>query len=199
MWQRAVRGVTILLLLCTALPATAATDNPSAFIADLGRQAIEILQTQEELPARKTAFSKLFTEDFDVPAIGKFVLGRYCKTATPEQQSQYLKAFGQYIVGIYATRFSNYSGEQFKVLGTKSEDAMTATVSSQILRPNGGPPYAIDWQVAKEGDRFKITNVMVENVSMALTQRQEFASVIEQNGGSVAALIAMLQQKVQQG
>ncbi len=200
MWHKLARGIVFALILCTGISAKAApAADPAAFVADLGKQAIDILQNQPDPAVRKTAFSKLFTQGFDVPAIGKFVLGHYWKTATPEQQNQYLQVFGQYVVAIYAGRFSNYSGEQFKVLGSRSDDPGSAVVTSQILRPNGAPPYNIQWQIAKEGDSFKITNVVVENVSMALSQRQEFASVIEQNGGSVAALINILREKVQQG
>ncbi len=197
MWQRLLRSA-LFALVIGIMPARAAGPaDPAAFIADLGKEAIQILQAHEDSAARKAAFSKLFTADFDVPAIGKFVLGRYWRAATPAEQAQYIQVFGKYVVAIYASRFSSYSGEEFKVLGSHADDANTSIVTSQIIRPSGGPPYSIEWQVAKEGDGYKITNVIVENVSMALTQRQEFASVIEQNGGSVAALISMLQQKVQ--
>jgi phospholipid transport system substrate-binding protein len=200
MWQRANRFVActfFLLIALSAAPARAAPADAGAFIADLGRQAIQILQGGAETPQRKAAFAKLFTQDFDVPAIGKFVLGRYWNMSSREQQNQYIQLFGQYVVTIYAERFSNYSGEQFKVTGSRADDPATATVSSVIIRSDGGPPIHVDWQVAHEGDGFKITNVVVENLSMALTQRQEFASIIDRNGGNVGALIDMLRQKVQ--
>jgi len=101
-------------------------------------------------------------------------------------------------VTLYANRFSAYAGEQFKVVGARPNDAATATVSSQIIQPNGGPPIAIGWQVAKEGTTYKITDVTVDNLSLAITKRDEFASVIEQNGGNVQALIDQLKQKINQ-
>jgi phospholipid transport system substrate-binding protein len=199
MWHKIFRAAALSLAVFTlsiVAPAKAAPNDPAAFIQGLGDQAIQILKSKNTQGERQAAFSKLFTEGFDVPAIGKFVLGRYWRDATPEQQQEYLRLFGQYVVAIYAGRFSNYSGEQFKVLGSKADDQATATVNSQIIRPNGGPPIHIDWKTAHEGDGYKIIDVVAENLSMSLTQRSEFASVIEHGGGNVGALIDVLKQKV---
>jgi phospholipid transport system substrate-binding protein len=173
-----------------------AQGDPAGFIQGLGDSAIKIIRSSEAQPQRKSDFSKLFTEDFDVPAIGKFVLGHYWRDATPEQQQEYLRLFGQYVVTIYANQFSNYQGEEFKVLGSKSEEGGTATVTSQIVRPSGGAPIHIDWRVALEGSSYKIIDVKAENLSMSVTQREEFASVISQHGGNLQGLIDVLKQKV---
>jgi phospholipid transport system substrate-binding protein len=197
MWNKLIGALAICLAMSPfATPAQAAPAEPSAFIQDLGQQAIQILRSTNTQPQRQAAFNTLFTADFDVPAIGKFVLGHYWREATPEQQQEYLKVFGQYVVAIYAERFSNYQGEEFKVLGSKPEDGGSATVSSQIVRPSGGAPIHIDWRVAQEGGGYKIIDVKAENLSMSVTQREEFASVISQHGGSVQGLIDVLKQKV---
>jgi phospholipid transport system substrate-binding protein len=197
MWNKLIG---ILALWLAVVPvgalAQAAPSDPGAFIQNLGDQAIKIISSSENQPQRKADFSKLFTQDFDVPAIGKFVLGHYWREATPEQQQEYLKLFGQYVVAIYAERFSNYSGEEFKVTGSRPEDGGTATVTSQIVRPSGGPPIRIDWRIALEGSSYKIIDVKAENLSMSVTQREEFASVISQHGGNIQGLIDVLKQKV---
>jgi phospholipid transport system substrate-binding protein len=190
------------LALCAiglAQPARAAAPDPAAFVQDLGDRTIKILKTSTDLTSRKSAFSQLFTEGFDVPKIGRFVLGRYWQQATPEQQKEYITVFGQYVVALYSGQFSNYSGEQFKVLGSQPGEQSRAVVTSQIVRPNGGPPIHIDWTVERDGDAgYKIIDVSAENVSLTLTKRQEFASVIEKGGGNVQALIDLLKQKVAQ-
>ena len=199
MWNKLIAALALCLApfcLTLAPVAQAAPADPAGFIAGLGDQAIQIIRSPQGQPQRKAAFSTLFTQDFDVPAIGKFVLGHYWREATPEQQQEYLRLFGQYVVAIYAERFSNYQGETFKVLGSRSEDGGTATVSSEIDRPNGGPPIHIDWRVALEGGSYKIIDVKAENLSMSVTQREEFASVISQHGGNVQGLIDVLKQKV---
>jgi phospholipid transport system substrate-binding protein len=194
MWNKFIGAATLSLALASS--AAMAQGDPAGFIAGLGNQAIKIIRNPESQPQRKAEFNKLFTEDFDVPAIGKFVLGHYWRDATPEQQQEYLKVFGQYVVAIYAERFSNYQGEEFKVLGSQPGEGGTATVSSEIDRPNGGPPIHIDWRVANEGGTYKIIDVKAENLSMSVTQREEFASVISQHGGNVQGLIDVLKQKI---
>jgi len=191
MWKKLIAA--LFLCLTVALPARA-QDSPTAFIQGLGDQAIQILRTQHDQSQRKAAFSTLFTQGFDVPAIGKFVLGHYWREATPEQQQEYLRLFGLYVVAIYADRFSNYQGEEFKVVGSKPEEGGNATVTSQIDRP-GGQPIHIDWRVAKEGTGYKIIDVKAENLSMSVTQREEFASIISQNGGQIQGLLTVLKQK----
>jgi len=197
MWNKLIS--TMALSLALASSGAMAQSDPAGFITNLGNQAIKIIRNPESQPQRKAEFNKLFTEDFDVPAIGKFVLGHYWREATPEQQQEYIKLFGQYVVAIYAERFSNYQGEEFKVLGSRPEDGGTATVASEIDRPNGGTPIHIDWRVANEGGSYKIIDVKAENLSMSVTQREEFASVISQHGGNVQGLIDVLKQKVSAG
>jgi phospholipid transport system substrate-binding protein len=197
MWNKLIAGIALCLTMASsgALAQDAASAS-AAFIQGLGDQAIRIIRSAEPQPQRKAAFSKLFTEDFDVPAIGRFVLGHYWREATPEQQQEYLRVFGQYVVAIYAERFSNYQGEEFKVVGSKPGDGGTAMVASQIVRPSGGPPIHIDWRVALEGTTYKIIDVTAESLSMSVTQRDEFASVISQHGGNVQGLIDVLKQKI---
>jgi phospholipid transport system substrate-binding protein len=190
----------LLLLILGGIPAGAdQADAPAAFIQQLGDTAIRILESNTEITGRKVAFERLFEKDFDLPAIGRFVLGRSWRTATVDQRRRFQDAFSQYVVAIYATRFSHYSGEQFRVLGSRMNDEATATVSSQIISASGAQPIRIGWQVAREGVAYKITDVSVESLSMAVTQRDEFSAVIEQDGGDIEGLIGLLERKATGG
>ena len=188
----------VMLAAVAAAPARAA-DEPAAFIQSLGDQAIQILQNKQMgQKEREAQFSKLFTEGFDVAEIGKFVLGRYWNVATPTQQQDYIKLFGTYVVAVYANRFSQYSGEKFTVAASQATPD-GASVPSQIIRPNGGPPINIVWKIAKEGSGYKIRDVVAENLSMTVTQRAEFSSVVERGGGGAAGIDALnniLKQKI---
>ena len=201
MWKLISRYLALGAVMLAALSVTPAraADDPAAFIQNLGDQAIQILQNKQlGQKDREAQFSKLFTEGFDVAEIGKFVLGRYWNVATPDQQQQYIKLFGTYVVAVYANRFSQYSGEKFTVAGSQpTPDG--ASVASQIIRPNGGPPINIVWKIAKENGGFKIRDVVAENLSMTITQRAEFASVVERGGGGAAGVDALnntLKQKI---
>jgi len=176
--------------LAPAIPGAAAAD-PAAMISNLGSQALQVLGKDATQSQRVARFRDLLREDLNVPGIARFVLGRYWNTATEEQRAEFTKLFEDYIAVAYATRLAEYTGETFKVIGSRPE-ADGAIVSSQILRPAGAAPVKVDWRVT---GRNKISDVSVDGISMAVTQRSEFASVIQHNGGQVQGLIAMLRDK----
>jgi phospholipid transport system substrate-binding protein len=176
-----------------AIPAAAAAD-PTAVISNLGSRALEVLGKDATQSQRLARFRELLRQDFDVPGISRFVLGRYWNTATEEQRVEFVKLFEEYIALAYSTRLAEYTGETFKVTGSRP-DADGAIVSSQILRPAGAPPVKVDWRLTGRNGVYKISDVSVDGISMAVTQRSEFASVIQHNGGQVQGLIMMLREK----
>ncbi|MGE0724690.1 MAG: phospholipid-binding protein MlaC [Alphaproteobacteria bacterium] len=185
----------LLLVVATVLSLGAgalAAETPKALIEDLGARAIKSLTGNVPRPERESRFRTLLREGFDVAHIGRFVLGRYWRQASPEQQRQYLDLFEKFIVQAYAARFAEYSGEQFRVVGERQDGGETI-VTSEVFKP-GSPATKVDWRVKADGAP-KIVDVVVEGVSMAVTQRSEFAAVIQRNGGSIDALIGALRQK----
>jgi phospholipid transport system substrate-binding protein len=180
-----------------AIPAAAAAD-PTAMISNLGTRALEVLGKGATQSQRVERFRELLRSDFDVPGIGRFVLGRYWNTATEEQRAEFVKLFEDYIAMAYATRLAEYTGETFKVTGSRPEGD-GAIVSSQIIRPAGAAPVKVDWRLTGRDGKYKISDVSVDGISMAVTQRSEFASVIQHNGGQVEGLITMLRQRTAGG
>jgi phospholipid transport system substrate-binding protein len=188
----AIIGIAILI---PSRPAAAAAD-PAAVITDLGNQALQVLGRNVNPNVRVARFRQLFVEDFDVPRIARFVLGRYWRVATPQQQQEFVRLFTDYIAMVYANRLAEYSGENLKVTGSRAAPD-GSLVSSEIVRPNGAPPAQVEWLLTQSGGTYKISDVIVEGVSMAVTQRSEFASVIERDGGQVQGLITALRQKTE--
>lgn len=182
-------------------PASAQSADPgaSAFIQKLGTEAINSFADKSQpKPQALAKFKTLLNEGFDVPYIGRWVLGRYWNQASPQQQQEYQHLFEQLIVKTYSERFVEYSGETFKITGSRLEGDTDTMVTTQIIRPAGGPPVAVDWRVRKRDAAYKIIDVVVEGVSMGVTQRQDFASVIQSNGGKIDGLIQALRQKTGQ-
>src|SRR5260370_11078013 len=130
-----------LLLLAPPRPATA--QDARAFVGTLGQQAIQVLGPSAAPAQRLARFRELFHNDFDVPGIGQFVLGRYWRTATPEEQQEFLGLFQEYIVRAYSARLAEYAGEPFRVTGSRPNGEETV-VNSQIVRGNG-TPIAVAW------------------------------------------------------
>jgi phospholipid transport system substrate-binding protein len=172
----------------------AAAADPAAVITNLGNRALEVLGKSATPAQRVARFHELFRQDFDVPGIARFVLGRYWKTATPEQQQEFIKLFEDYIALVYSSQLAAYSGETLRVTGSRA-DPEGAIVASEIIRPSGAPPVKVDWHMTDQHGTYKISDVAVDGISMAVTQRSEFASVIQRNGGQVQGLIAMLRDK----
>ncbi len=185
-------GIAVLL---PSRPAAAAAD-PSAVITNLGNQALEVLGRNVNPNERVVRFRQLFSEDFDVPGIARFVLGRYWRVATPQQQQEFVGLLTNYIALAYSDRLAEYSGETLKVTGSRAAPD-GSLVSSEIVRPNGAPPARVDWLLTEHDGAYKISDVIVEGVSMAVTQRSEFASVIQRHGGQVEGLITALRQKTE--
>ena len=177
-----------------AHPPAAAAADPTALISNLGREALAVLGKGTNESQRVARFRELLREDFDVPGIARFALGRYWNTATEEQRAEFVRLFENYVALAYATRLAEYAGEQFKVTGSRP-DGDGAIVSSQILRPAGSAPIKVDWRLTGRNGNYKISDVSVDGISMAVTQRSEFASVIQHSGGQLQGLIAMLREK----
>ena len=163
--------------------AVLATENDAArFIHQLGNRAIETLRTSDlTLDQREAQFRGLLREGFDLAFIGRFVLGKFWRAATPEQQEDYLALFGEYVVQTYSARLGGYSGETMAVVSTRQASEKDFVVRTQIDRPSG-PPVVAEWRVRTTGGGFRIIDVMVEGISMAVTQRSEFASVVQRDG-----------------
>jgi phospholipid transport system substrate-binding protein len=156
------------------------------FIQDLGDRAIKSLTGRElSIQERRNRFEQMFVEDFDYERIGKFVLGRFRQGVLKEDMERYLKLFKSTIVSTYAARFGEYNHEKFKATSGKISDGRgtSVIVSSQIIRPNDSK-VMIEWHLYEDKEKFlKIYDVVVEGVSMALTQRSEFTGILQSKNG----------------
>ncbi len=177
----------------------AAGSDPVGFINELVDQALKALDNKQlSTEDRARQFRELLDQDFDMTRIAHFVLGRYWKEASEQDRQRFQMLFEEYVVRAYAQRFSDYSGEKVKITGSRPESETSTLVQSQIIRPDGAPPAKVDWRVRKADGGFKIVDVDVEGVSMVLTQREEFSSVIQRSGG-LAGLNKTLEQKLASG
>ena len=179
------------LLAAFALPWAAARaeeppTSPAAaakFVQNLGERAVALFAayTPAEAEKNKEEFRQIFREGFDFELIGRFVLGSSWRSATPEQRAEYKRLFEAWVLDTYTRRIGAYKGESFKIIGEQPIAETDALVETEIVRPDA-PPIKAGWRVRSIDGHFKIVDVVVEGISMALTQRQEFASVIQHEG-----------------
>lgn len=196
---RSVRaiGIFVLALACLpAMPRDAGAQDATAFINNLGQQGLQVLGPSVPPPQRAARFRQLLDSDFDLNEIGRFVLGPASRTLSPAAQQEFLPLFRDYLVQAYTARLGQYSGAPFRVTGTRPNGGETV-VTSQVVR-GGGNPITIDWHVADRGGRPLVSDVVVDGVSMKVTHRNEFASIIQRNGGQPDALLPALRQQLAQ-
>ncbi|MPY68709.1 MAG: ABC transporter substrate-binding protein [Alphaproteobacteria bacterium] len=173
----------------------AAAKGADEFIRNMGQEAISSLTGPElDDKEREARFRRILNASFDIQTIGRFTLGRYWRVATREQRAEYMRLLEDFVVGSYAARFKEYKKDgSFRVGNVRDINEREKLVSSEILR-DGQPPVAVHWRVRADKD-FKIVDVVVEGISMGITQRDEFAAVIRNNGGKVESLLSALRKK----
>jgi phospholipid transport system substrate-binding protein len=166
-----------------------AEESAAQFLDQFGAEAIRVLADKSLGGGQRNAeLRKLFVDNFDVDYIGRFVLARYWRNASEADKEDFRKNFEDYIVATYSRRFGSYSGEKIVVGQTfPGEDANHSVVRSSVERPNGDT-MTVDWRMQKHDDQWRIVDVLVEGVSMMVTQRSEFNAVLQRENGSLAAL-----------
>ncbi|MDP6564361.1 MAG: ABC transporter substrate-binding protein [Alphaproteobacteria bacterium] len=186
------------VLLALAGPAQArplAAGEATEFIEELGNRAVAMLSDTDTTQRHKTRqFRQLLRQDFALKGIARFTLGRYWRRANAKQRSRYLFLFEDYVVNSYAARFGSYGGETFTIVDERINDRGRAMVSTRINR-KGGKPVVVQWHVHERDSRIKIVDVVIEGISMSMTQRSDFAAAIRSAGGDLDAFLDTLADK----
>jgi phospholipid transport system substrate-binding protein len=165
------------------------TAGAQSFIQNMAQRGIDFLGDEKlSQQQRKEEFRKLLRSSYDMRTIGRFALGTHWKTATKAQQEEYQGLFEKKIVEVYSARFSEYKGQQLEVTSARAEGDTDTIVTSYVLPSAGGEKVQVDWRVRNKGG-YKVIDVIVAGVSMAMTQRSDFSSVIQRGGGDINVLL----------
>ena len=183
--------------LFAAAPPSGAAMDPNAFINNLGQEGIQSVGPNVPPRQRLARFRQLFEADFDVADIGRFAVGRYWRALNPAQQQEFLQLYREYTVQAYVEKLGKYGGAQFRVIN--SEPYGDGVLVNSEAFPPAGNAVRIDWHLVPSGDGYKVNDVMVNQVSMKVTQRDEFARIIQNNGGQPSALLAVMRQQLNRG
>ncbi len=178
------------MALSISLSASAALTKSEAeqHVMDLVDSAISAAK------ARQENFSTLFHRYFDSAYIGRFILGKYWNHATPAQQTDYLQLFNKLVISSYEKRFDDYSGETVTLLGTHT--AGKDFIVKSTLSDSNKQPIKINWRVRERPQGPRIIDIVVEDISLSVTQRSEYASIIQQNNNNIEALLQAMQDKI---
>ena len=199
--RKCLRAFAVLGTIAVVFPGRSWADagqDAEKFIQGLAGQAIAAV-ADRQIPdsERATRFRKLFVSHFDIPEIGRFVLSRYWRQATPEQQQEFLKLFEDISVLTWSRRFKEYNGEMLEASSSSKDGERGWLVESHIVR-NQGLAIPIQWRLRQGDDgAFRIVDIIVDGVSMAITHRSDYAAAMQANGGKVDLLLATMHSKLE--
>jgi phospholipid transport system substrate-binding protein len=184
-----------------AVPAYAQSGarSPGAeqFVQVQAQRALDILSQHRHDPATEKQLFRTFVDQVaDVPRITYFVLGKYSRTITPSQRAAFATVFRQFAANVYESRLSDYHGETLKVTGSVARTPTDIVVNSQVSGGKLDQPLPVSWRVLGGDGSWRVVDVQVKGVWLAITEQQDFVSTIDNAGGNIDVLIAQLQRQV---
>tara|TARA_Y100001970_G_scaffold286044_1_gene407242 strand:- start:709 stop:1308 length:600 start_codon:yes stop_codon:yes gene_type:complete len=184
------------LLISIKVLAVTYNSEPKIFISELVNDAIKTLGdknlTQEE---KNTFIAKIAKDNVDIKALGLYTLGDLRKTVEKETLVKYQNLFEKYFLKSLTSRLTDYTSEKFEVINSDKKNAKYTIVNSRIAESKDKPEIKIDWRVyTKDPLKPLIRDLIVEGLSLARTQREEFSSILNSNNNDINALLNKLQE-----
>jgi phospholipid transport system substrate-binding protein len=186
-------------LLAVAPVARAAAEidpnRAAAFIQSTGQELVSVLNSNLPVQARRERVAAILRRAVDVEGTGRFILGRWWRTASPAEQGEYLQLFEETLIRNLASRFGEYQGVRFTLGRSQQRTEDDVLVTTVVERPNSGP-INLDWRVGDVGGQPKIVDLVAEGTSLRLTQRSEYSAVVQRGGNQVGALLNAMRQQL---
>ena len=169
------------------------SSDPKQFIAEIVEEAKKILVATNSKETKEKKLAEIALKTADIKGIGFYTLGKYRKNLTEEQLKEYAILFEKYFLKSFTSRLSDYSDPKIEVLSAEIINPKYTMVRSVLIATAKKPEVKIDWRVyTKNSENPLIRDLIVEGLSLARTQKEEFASVIESNNGDVTKLFETL-------
>ena len=186
--------VFILLLVNNSLQAY--SSNPEEFVNELVNDAISKLSDKNLTDDQKSKFiENLALENVDINALGLYTLGELRKSSDKDIILKYQQSFEKYFLKSLTSRLTDYSSSKFEIIGADKKSANYTIINSKITPENGDPLIKIDWRVyTKNPEKPLIRDLIVEGLSLARTQKEEFASILSSNNNEIEILITKLEE-----
>ncbi len=176
-------------------PLQAYSSNPKDFVNELVTEAINKLADKNLNKEQKANFIKdIALENVDINALGLYTLGELRKSSSKVDISNYQNSFQKYFLKSLTSRLSDYSSSKFEILGEDKKSSNYTIVNSKVSPSDGGPEIKIDWRIyTKNPEKPLIRDLIVEGLSLARTQKEEFASILSSNNNDIKILISKLE------
>jgi len=174
------------------------SSNPKDFVGELVNDAISKLSDKDLTKDQKVSFiENVATENVDIKALGLYTLGELRKSSDKNDILNYQKSFNKYFLKTLTSRLTDYSSSKFEITGEEKKSSNYTIISSKVIPSDGGPEVKIDWRIyTKNPDKPLIRDLIVEGLSLARTQKEEFASILSSNNNNIKVLINKLDEFV---
>tara|TARA_B100000674_G_scaffold497741_1_gene532650 strand:- start:1130 stop:1720 length:591 start_codon:yes stop_codon:yes gene_type:complete len=169
--------------------------DPSNLINEIVDEAASILSSEDPVESKIIKLNSIAERSVDIDGIGMYTLGKYRKTINDDQKSKYKKLFRSYFLKSFSRRLVDYTNPKINVVSQKKINDKYTIVNSILEATSKRPQVKIDWRIyTKNPDRPLIRDLIVEGLSLARTQKEEFNSVIQNNDGDINALFKTLEE-----
>ena len=174
------------------------SSNPKDFINELVNEAISYLSDKNLSKDQKASLiEKIAIDNVDINALGLYTLGELRKSASQSDIKNYQETFEKYFLKSLTSRLTEYSSSNFEILGENKKSSNYTIVNSKVIPEDDSPEIKIDWRVfTKNPDKPLIRDLIVEGLSLARTQKEEFASILSSNNNDINILISKLKEFV---
>jgi phospholipid transport system substrate-binding protein len=193
------RSALVLLALPLLVPAAQAQSMDAAraasFIQATGEELVAVLNSDAPVATRREQVAAILRRAVDVEGTGRFILGRWWRVATPEEQREYLNLFEQTLIRNLSARFGDFQGVRFIVGRSQGRSEDDVLVTTTVERPQAAT-VTLDWRVAEVGGQPRIVDLVAEGASLRLTQRSEYSSVITRSGNRISALLDAMRDQI---
>ena len=172
--------------------------NPEVFISEIVSEAKKILVESNTKEFKTSKLSEMALKTVDIKMIANYSLGNYKKNISEDQLKKYFSLFEDYFLKSFTSRLTDYSDPKIEVKGTKVVSPKYTIVKSLLIATDKKPEVNIEWRVyTKNPDKPLIRDLIIEGLSLARTQKEEFASVIETNNGDITKLFITLNEFIE--
>lgn len=191
--------LTFLFVGLFAFNAQSAVNHEEAedFVKKITNQGIEeLINSNVSAREKQERFTKLFNEDLDLDAIGKFVLGRYWKTASSKQRNEFIDVYRKLNIQTWSARFDEFKGKHFEFDGVENSTHADQVFVNTKVPMEEGAPAVVKWRVKETNGKMKVVDIVIENVSLAQTSRSEYTAYIKNSPNGIDGLIADLKKRL---
>ena len=187
--------VNFLLLFSLTNYTKAASSDPKQFIQEIVDKAKKILVATNSQEYKVEKLTEIAKSKVDIKGVALYTLGSYRKNLNEEQKKEYTILFEQYFIKTFVSRLTDYSEPKIDVVSAEKKNEKYTIVSSILLATEKRAEVKIDWRVyTKDPNKPLIRDLIIEGLSLARTQKEEFSSIIESNDGNINALFSKLKE-----